>query len=93
MEWWNAYLSNIYPNNGETGNFNLLNETHGKQMRVWPFKISRVKMSIMKLSCFKQYLYYITVIESNYNKKRQLNINSRLNFVQILTLSNGDRNS
>ena len=39
---WIAYLSNIYPNNSETGNLNLLNETHGKQMWGWPFKTYKV---------------------------------------------------
>ena len=41
---WITYQLNIYPKNSETGNLNLLNETHGKQMRYWPFKTSRVKM-------------------------------------------------
>ena len=54
---WITYLLNIYPKNSETGNLNLLNETHGKQMRLWPFKASKVKMSFMKLPYFKQYLY------------------------------------
>ena len=54
---WITYLLNIYPKNSETRNLNLLNETHGKQMRFWPFKTSRVKMSFMKLPYFKQYLY------------------------------------
>ena len=43
---WITYLLNIYPKNSETGNLNLLNETHGKQMRFWPLKTSRVKMSL-----------------------------------------------
>ena len=34
-------------------------EKHGNEMQFWPFKNARVKMSIMKLSYLKQYLYYI----------------------------------
>ena len=45
---WITYLLNIYPKNSEPGNLNLLNETHGKQMRFCPFKTSRVNMSFMK---------------------------------------------
>ena len=54
---WITYLLNIYPKNSETGNLNLLNETHCKKMWFWPFKTSSVKMSLVKLPYFKQYLY------------------------------------
>ena len=62
-------------------------------MRLSPFKTSRVKMSIMKLSYFKQYYDYIAILGAVLIKKMQLDTNSKLNLVQTLTLSNGDRNN
>ena len=75
---WITYLLNIYPNDNETRKINLLNETHGKEMRCWPFKTVRIKRSIIKLSYFKQYLYYVAIFGTNYQKKMQLDTNYSL---------------
>ena len=66
---WITYILNIYPNDSKTGKINLLNETHGKEMQCWPFKTVRIKRSIIKLSYFKQYLYYVAIFGTNYHKK------------------------
>ena len=87
---WITYLSTIYPNNSETGFFNLFNETHGKKYGFWPFKAARVKMSIMKIPWFKQYWCLITIFKNNNDKRTQLDTNPRLTLAQTLTLSTGD---
>ena len=58
-----------------------------------PSRLQELKMSIMKQSYCKQYSYYIAIFGSNYNTKMQLHAYYRLNLVQPLTLSNGDRSS
>ena len=40
---WIIYLLNIYPKNSETGNLNLLNETHGKKCGFGPSRLQVLK--------------------------------------------------
>ena len=45
---WITYLSTIYPNNSETGVFNLFNETQGKNSVFGPLRLQELKCQLWK---------------------------------------------